>query len=114
MSGKPSVNRPPTPPDDENLRADKELTLQEAISLKLIQSGEKERLKELLRERLLECGWRDDLRAQCRSILRRKGLGNVAVDELVQEITPRGRATIPGPVKAELLNRIRNFLADMA
>lgn len=32
----------------------------------LRESGEKERLKELLRERLVECGWRDEMRALCR------------------------------------------------
>lgn len=34
--------------------------------LKLVESGEKERLMELLRERLVECGWRDDMKALCR------------------------------------------------
>lgn len=34
--------------------------------LKLIESGEKEKLMELLRERLIECGWRDEMKAICR------------------------------------------------
>jgi hypothetical protein len=34
--------------------------------LKLVESGEKERLMELLRERLVECGWKDDMKALCR------------------------------------------------
>lgn len=32
----------------------------------MLESGEKERLKELLRERLIECGWRDEMKALCR------------------------------------------------
>ncbi len=32
----------------------------------LIQSGERERLKALLREKLTECGWRDDIKQRCR------------------------------------------------
>ena len=32
----------------------------------LIESGEKERLMELLRERLVECGWKDEMKAICR------------------------------------------------
>lgn len=28
-------------------------------------------------ERLIECGWRDDLKARCRAILKRRGLANV-------------------------------------
>ena len=41
-----SVNRPPTPEGNEP-------TLQESIHAKLIQSGEKDRLRALLRERLV-------------------------------------------------------------
>ncbi len=34
-----------------------------------MESGEKERLKELLRERLIECGWRDEMKTLCRFFL---------------------------------------------
>jgi hypothetical protein len=32
----------------------------------LVRSGERERLKRLLRERLTECGWRDEVKQRCR------------------------------------------------
>ena len=90
----------------------------------------------MLRERLVACGWRDELKEYCKEVIRRKGLEKVTVDDLVGEITPRGRckyhnfkfmfgsvmflymcfycsafiATIPEEVKAELLKRIRTFL----
>lgn len=32
----------------------------------MIESGEKERLMELLRERLTECGWKDEMKTLCR------------------------------------------------
>ncbi|KAJ6776953.1 ENHANCER OF YELLOW 2 TRANSCRIPTION FACTOR, partial [Salix koriyanagi] len=57
-----SVNRPPTP-DDTAEEEEKQPTLQETINIKLIESGEKERLMELLRERLIECGWKDEMKA---------------------------------------------------
>ncbi|KAH9708231.1 transcription and mRNA export factor ENY2 [Citrus sinensis] len=91
-----SINRPPTPDVDRN-RENQEPALQEIINIKMIESGEKERLKELLRERLIECG-----------------RNNVTVDDLVHVITPKGRASVPDPVKAELLQRIRSFLASTA
>ncbi|KAL2652914.1 hypothetical protein R1flu_021042 [Riccia fluitans] len=103
-----SINRPPTPDGDEDKGA--EPTLQEIINIKLIESGEKERLKELLRERLIECGWRDELKAQCRSFTRKKGRSKITVDEIIRNITPKGRAMVPDTVKAELLQRIRAFL----
>ena len=75
------------------------------------------RLKELLRLRLKECGWRDKLKEHCRGkqvcllsditiflsvsmltakvdIISEKGLNNITVDSLVEEITPRARGTI--------------------
>ncbi|KAG2706630.1 hypothetical protein I3760_05G112400 [Carya illinoinensis] len=78
----------------------------------MIESDEKERLKELLRERLIECGWRDEMKALCKAFARKKGRNNVTVDDLVQVITPKGRAPVPDSVKAELLQRIRTFLTS--
>ncbi|KAK9108478.1 hypothetical protein Syun_024489 [Stephania yunnanensis] len=107
-----SINRPPTPDAEEDRGQD--LTLQEIINIKLIESGEKERLKELLRERLIECGWTDEMKALCRAFTRKKGRNNVTVDDLVHVITPKGRASVPDSVKAELLQRIRSFLVSVA
>lgn len=62
--------------------------------------------------RLIECGWRDELKAHCKDIVKKKGLENVTVDDLVADITPKGRALVPDDVKRELLARIRTFLAQ--
>ena len=45
----------------ERRRKDEQVRL--SINQKLTESGEKERLKELLRTKLIECGWRDELKA---------------------------------------------------
>jgi len=44
-------------------------------------------------------------------VIQQKGLEHITVEELVAEITPRGRATVPSEVKSELLKKIREFLA---
>ncbi|WVZ67656.1 hypothetical protein U9M48_016706, partial [Paspalum notatum var. saurae] len=103
-----SINRPPTPSAEED--REKEPSLGEIINIKLVESGEKEKLMELLRERLVECGWRDEMKALCRAYARKKGRNNVTVDDLIHVITPKGRASVPDSVKAELLQRIRSFL----
>lgn len=64
--------------------------------------------------RLIECGWRDELKSHCKEIVKRKGLEQVTVDDLVAEITPKGRALVPDDVKRELLSRIRTFLAQQS
>ncbi|XP_031572497.1 transcription and mRNA export factor ENY2-like, partial [Actinia tenebrosa] len=70
------------------------------------------RLKELLRIKLIECGWRDQLKDHCQEIIKQKGLDNITVEDLVKKITPKGRALVPDEVKRELLQNIRNFLAE--
>ncbi|KAK4710575.1 hypothetical protein R3W88_005088 [Solanum pinnatisectum] len=110
MTRRNSVNRPPTP--DTRDEQENEPTLKEIINIKLIESGEKERLMELLRERLVESGWKDEMKALCREYIKKKGRNNITIDDLVHVITPKGRASIPDPIKAELLQRIRTFLVS--
>ena len=84
------------------------------VNQRLIESGERERLKELLRNRLVECGWRDQVKTHCKDIVKQRGLENVTVDDLVTEVTPKARQLVPDNVKKELLTRIRTFLAAQA
>ena len=88
-------------------RKQKDDAVRTTIMQKLVETGEKERLKELLRQKLIECGWRDELKEYCKGarallaprkmtcfcaeVIRSKGLEKITVDELVAEITPRGR-----------------------
>ena len=75
-------------------------------------SGEKERLKDHLRMRLIECGWRDKLKLHAKEVVREKGLERIKLEELVKEITNKGRAEVPDSVKRELLMKIKDFLAQ--
>lgn len=43
-------------------RRRKDEAVRATIMQKLIETGERERLKDLLRERLIQCGWRDELK----------------------------------------------------
>ncbi|KAM4581597.1 transcription and mRNA export factor ENY2 [Odontesthes bonariensis] len=92
----------------------KESRLKATINQKLTELGERERLKELLRAKLTECGWKDQMKADCKEVIKEKGLEHVTVEDLVVEITPKGRASVPDSVKKELLQRIRAFLAQHA
>ncbi|CAD5116421.1 DgyrCDS5312 [Dimorphilus gyrociliatus] len=93
---------------------DRELIIRETINQKLEETGEKEKLKRLLRMRLDECGWREKVRAYCKQVIRERGIETVSVDDLVAEVTPKGRALVPDTVKKELLHKIRQFLTEQA
>ncbi|KAM8871293.1 transcription and mRNA export factor ENY2 isoform 2-T2 [Spinachia spinachia] len=92
----------------------KESRMRATVNQKLTEMGERERLKELLRTKLTECGWKDQMKAHCKEVIKDKGLEHVTVEDLVVEITPKGRALVPDSVKKELLHRIRAFLAQHA
>ncbi|XP_036348128.2 transcription and mRNA export factor ENY2-like, partial [Ochotona princeps] len=92
----------------------KDAQMKAAINQKLIETGKRERLKEFLRAKLTACAWKDQLKAPCKEVIKEKGLEQVTVDDLVTEITPKGRDLVPDSVKKELLQRIRTFLAQHA
>ena len=80
------------------------------IEKKLEESGEKARLEEYLRQKLIECGWKDELKKHCMELIRNKGLEKINLDDLVEELLPKGRALVPTSVKEELLGRIKGYL----
>ena len=96
------------------------------IEKKLEESGEKARLEEHLRQKLIECGWKDELKKYCLGkstlplhslkslndvdLIRSKGLEKINLDDLVEEMLPRGRALVPTNVKEDLLARIKGYL----
>jgi len=47
-------------------RKRREQQIRSSIGHKLEETGERERLEELLRTKLIECGWRDELKAYCK------------------------------------------------
>ena len=80
------------------------------IEKKLEESGEKEKLEEYLRQRLVECGWKDQLKVHCIEIIRTKGLDKINLEDLVEELLPKGRSMVPTKIKEDLLSRIKGNL----
>jgi len=50
-------------------RQQREQQIRSTIAARLQETGERERLEELLRTKLVECGWRDELKAFCKGKL---------------------------------------------
>merc|ERR1711935_885473 len=82
------------------------------LETKLRESGEEQRLEEYLRHKLIEAGWKDELKNHCKEMIRKKGLEKVTVEELVEELTIKGRNTVPMKVKEDLLARIKTYFED--
>lgn len=97
----------------EERRRSRDTEMKDKINQKLIETGEKEKLKQVLRAQLIECGWRDELKAHAKQIVKERGVENVTVDDLIAEITPKARETVPDSVKRDLLQRIKAFLQNV-
>mmetsp|Transcript_30693 Transcript_30693/g.37490 ORF Transcript_30693/g.37490 Transcript_30693/m.37490 type:complete len:126 (+) Transcript_30693:58-435(+) len=82
----------------------------ENLMRRLSETGEKERIMRSLRSKLIECGWRDEMKDLSKDAIRNRGLTKITVDELVSEILPRGRAAVPEDVKRFLLEGVRDFV----
>jgi len=69
--------------------------------------GEKARLKKILRERLEECGWRDEVKQLVRERIVGEEGKVKSVETLTRELSPQAQAMVPDSIKADLLQRCR-------
>ncbi|KAK9667606.1 hypothetical protein K7432_017619 [Basidiobolus ranarum] len=87
-----------------------------SLCQKFTESGEKDRLQSILQERLRECGWLESIKAHCSEIVKEKlktdGVTGVTVNEMVSQITPHARGTVPEDIKADMLLRIKKYLEE--
>lgn len=67
-------------------------------------------LKNLLQQRLIDCGWRKRIREIIRSKLSEKGISKLSYDQLAAQIIPQARALVPDEVRKELYQRVLQSL----
>lgn len=60
--------------------------------------------------RLVESGWRDQVRLHCRRLIEENGRLR-SVDELNELVTPLARSAVPDTVKRELLHELETILS---
>ena len=71
-------------------------------------------MKDFLRIKLSECGWREEMKMWMKESIDRKGPANLSVDWLMTEVTPHALQTVPPSVKSETLMRVRRFFQNLA
>ena len=82
------------------------------IEKKLTESGEKQRLKDQLREELKIDGWHDEVTRQCREIIESRSLSEITNNKLVEEIRQFAKNRIPDFLKERLLQKIKTFIEE--
>ncbi|KAJ1941495.1 enhancer of yellow 2 transcription factor [Linderina pennispora] len=88
------------------------MQVREELLRRFIESGERERLQEILRNKLLASGWQDRVKDRCQRIIRESenGADKVTVDEIAEKVTPYARAEVPEDIKSEFLEQARAFV----
>ncbi|CAE7435575.1 ENY2 [Symbiodinium sp. CCMP2592] len=82
---------------------------QNMLDMKLEETGEREQLKQYIISHLNECGWREELKKQCVEFIQNKGVEKVTLEDMINDIAPKGRASLPEKLKVEVFNRLRTF-----
>nr|CAH7722883.1 unnamed protein product [Callosobruchus chinensis] len=74
-----------------------------------------DRVTELVQTRLIESGWRDQVKLLCRKAILESASNNhvPTVDELIAQITPKARAMVHDAVKRELLHELELILVNV-
>ena len=89
------------------------------------------RLKNYLRQRLIECGWREEMRDLVKEVIASRGVSNnnnnnnnnnthangrsngnttITHEDLVSELLPRGQALVPEQVRISFYDQLRTIL----
>lgn len=84
----------------------------EDINRRLIESGEKDRLKEEFRRELETCGWHEKIRKRCQDFIAGKSLEEISNNILIDEIRKSAKSDITDEMKSGLLQRIKSFIEE--
>ncbi|OMJ10033.1 Transcription and mRNA export factor ENY2 [Smittium culicis] len=84
--------------------------VREEILKRFVDSGERERLYEIVKAKLNARGWQDHVRNHCKEVLKNKDIKTVTVDELCEDVLPYAKNSVSDDVKVETMEQIKSFL----
>ena len=88
--------------------------IEQIITRKLAESGEREKLRKFLLERIDDTGWREEVKAKVKKYADKRGIENVQLEDIVQEIAPKASTLVSDEVKYDLKRQIQKFLDEQA
>ena len=88
--------------------------IEQIITRKLAESGERERLREILLKSMEDTGWREDVKKKVKKYTDKQGLENVELEDIVQEIAPKASSLVSDEIKYDLKRQIQKFLDEQA
>ena len=68
---------------------------------------DEEKIRTIVIERLIQTGWRDRIRDSCFLAYEKRANSNTTVDDIVKDVLPIAKASVPFTVKSELLEHVK-------
>ena len=62
-------------------------------------------------EYLNETDWRDQVKLECKEVIRERGM-DITMEDLVQEIAPKGSGLVPNDIKKSLMKDLQKFVDE--
>ncbi len=81
----------------------------ESLERMMVESGERDRLREKLRRHLEDSGWREQVKMHIREVAADRGHG-ILMEDLVQEVAPRANEMVPDRARRDLAAAVQKFL----
>ena len=88
--------------------------VEQIITKKLAESGERERLRAMLLKRMDNTDWRDDVKKKVQKHTEKHGVENVQLEDIVDDIAPKASTLVSDEVKYDLKRQIQKFLDEQA
>lgn len=67
------------------------------------------RLKDDLRQQLIDCGWREQVKQRCKAVIKERGM-DITVEELIGTVSQSANDAVPLEIRNDLLLKLNHFL----
>ena len=72
----------------------------------------KQKLKNQLSKHLNDSGWSQEMRVQVQNLVNEKGADKINIEDIVQEIAPKAKASLQDDIKKELMAEAKKSLKE--
>lgn len=70
------------------------------------------KIGDMLRNKLIECGWRDDITTMVRKYIEQKGVDDFQFKDLIDNFMQNAKDLVPEQVKSEMKETIRRLNSE--
>jgi enhancer of yellow 2 transcription factor len=69
-------------------------------------------LKDDLRQQLIDCGWREQVKLRCKAIIKERGM-DITVEELIGAVSQSANDSVPDEIRNDVLLKLKHFLSAL-